>query len=176
MPRPLEGFLDAVGRAAEAVVRPVLDFLGDVFPGPDFVGWTVFGGIVVGAALAFAALLSKRRGVGLAEAVRSWAERGIEDPGGVEARAVEAERRGDHAAAVRLRFRAGLLRLDRAGAIEWRESITSREVSRAVRSPAFDGVAAAFDQIVYGKRPADAADSEGARRGWQEVLAGMKTS
>ena len=54
--------------------------------------------------------------------------------------------------ALRLRFRAGLLRLDRRGAIYFRPSISTREVQRALRSKEFDGLAATFDDVVHGGR------------------------
>src|SRR5262249_61242968 len=59
-----------------------------------------------------------------------------QDPGRLEREADAAEHRGDLDAAVRLRFRAGLLRLDRAGAISYRPSITSGQVARRLRPPA----------------------------------------
>jgi hypothetical protein len=86
-------------------------------------------------------------------------------------RAVEAERRGDFEAALRLRFRAGLVRLGRAELIALRPSITSAEVSRALRVPAFDRLAADFDEVVYGRRPPRRDDVETARREWPQVLA-----
>ena len=60
------------------------------------------------------------------------------DPKTLERQADAAEASGDLEAALRLRFRAGLLRLDRRGAIEFRPSISTHEVRRAVRSEDFD--------------------------------------
>jgi hypothetical protein len=71
---------------------------------------------------------------------------------------------------VRLRFRAGLLRLDRRHVIEYRQSLTTGEVARAVRSRAFTEVGERFDAIAYGGRRAERQDAEHARRGWAEVL------
>ena len=51
-------------------------------------------------------------------------------PRALERRAAEAEAAGDLEAALRLRFRAGLLRLDARGAIDYRPSISTREVRR----------------------------------------------
>ena len=93
-----------------------------------------------------------------------------ETPAALERRAEEAERRGDHEAALRLRFRAGLLRLDARGAIAFRPSLPTGEVAQALRSDAFDRLAADFDDVVYGGREADADDVATARREWERVL------
>ena len=78
---------------------------------------------------------------------------------------MRAEREADYERAVRLRFRAGLLRLD----IE--PSTTSGAAARTLRSPTFDALAARFDAIAYGHRPAGADDAAAAREGWRAVLA-----
>jgi hypothetical protein len=72
---------------------------------------------------------------------------------------------------VRLRFRAGLLRLDRRHVIVYRPSLTTGEVARAIKAPAFAEVGARFDEIAYGGRAAERADAEAARQGWRDVLA-----
>ena len=48
---------------------------------------------------------------------------------------MEAERRGEHELALRLRFRAGLLRLDERGAIELRPSLPTGEVVARAAAP-----------------------------------------
>ena len=73
--------------------------------------------------------------------------------------------------ALRLRFRAGLLRLDARGAIEYRPSISTREVRRKLRSEDFDALAVTFDDVVYGGRPpADATSRRRARAGPRQVV------
>jgi hypothetical protein len=91
-------------------------------------------------------------------------------PQSLERAADRAEREGDLEAALRLRFRAGLLRLDARHAIAFRPSISTREVSRALKSPEFDRLAALFDGVVYGGREASAADLAASREGWDAVL------
>ena len=77
-----------------------------------------------------------------------------EDPRALDRRADAAEAAGDLEAALRLRFRAGLLRLDARGAIEFRPSISTYEVRRTLHSDDFDALAATFDDVVYGGRAA----------------------
>ena len=71
---------------------------------------------------------------------------------------------------MRLRFRAGLLRLDARELIEYRPSLTTGEVADAVGSPAFERVGADFDAIAYGGRPAGEQDEAASRDGWERVL------
>ena len=71
---------------------------------------------------------------------------------------------------MRLRFRAGLLRLDARELIEYRPSLTTGEVADAVGSPTFERVGADFDAIAYGGRPAGEQDEAASREGWQRVL------
>ena len=87
-----------------------------------------------------------------------------EDPARWSARPTRPRPRGDLEAALRLRFRAGLLRLDARGAIEFRPSISTHEVRRALRSEDFDALAATFDDVVYGGRAAGARGRQGRPR------------
>lgn len=94
-----------------------------------------------------------------------------DDPGALDAAAAEAEARGDLALAVRLRFRAGLLRLDRdARAISYRPSIPTVEVRAELASPTFDGLADTFEGITYGGEDAEPIDTEEAKRDWPRVV------
>ena len=93
-----------------------------------------------------------------------------DDPRALERLAAEAEAAGDLEEALRLRFRAGLLRLDARGAIEYRPSISTREVRRKLRSEDFDALAATFDDVVYGGRAAEGADVSDARERWPAVV------
>ena len=74
-----------------------------------------------------------------------------EDPAVLEREADDAERRGDLERAVRLRFRAGLLRLGDRGAIEYRPSLTTSEVRGLLGS---DFVRSARGHVRRGRRTA----------------------
>jgi hypothetical protein len=77
---------------------------------------------------------------------------------------------GDLEAALRLRFRAGLLRLDARGAIDFRPSISTIEVRRRLHDDDFDALAETFDDVVYGGRPPAADDLAAARERWPRVI------
>ena len=96
----------------------------------------------------------------------------IEDPAELERAADAAERAGQLDVAVRLRFRAGLLRLGDRGAIRYRPSVTTNEVRRVLGSESFDELARTFDEVAYGGRDAEPPDVDAARREWPRVVAG----
>ena len=93
-----------------------------------------------------------------------------EDPDDLERAADAAERDGDLARALRLRFRAGLLRLGDRGAIRYRPSVTTGEVRRTLGSRRFDDLAGTFEAVTYGGRPAERPDVDASRREWPSVL------
>jgi hypothetical protein len=95
-----------------------------------------------------------------------------EDPAELERAADAAERAGQLDVAVRLRFRAGLLRLGNRGAIRYRPSVTTNEVRRVLGSETFDELARTFDAVAYGGRDAGPPDVDAARREWPRVVAG----
>jgi hypothetical protein len=91
-------------------------------------------------------------------------------PDQLERQAAQAERDGDHDLAVRLRFAAGLLRLDAARAIELRPSLTSGDVGRTLRSETYNALATTHDAVAYGGRHAGPDDADTARRDWPDVV------
>ena len=120
-----------------------------------------------------AALLARgsirRRAAAAGRAARTRAP-SRDDPAALEREAERAAAAGEWETAVRLRFRAGLLRLDARELIEYRPSLTTGEVAEAIFSPAFDQVGADFDEIAYGGRPAGEAEEAASREGWERVL------
>jgi hypothetical protein len=169
VPRPFAGALEWLGDR----LQPLADWfedLGRVVPGGPIAVWMVLAALVVVAAAALTSATIRRRAVAI-ERARAAALPPAEDPHALEQEADHAERDGDWERAVRLRFRAGLLRLGRRHLIEYRPSLTTGEVARAVGTPAFAEIGERFDAIAYGGRPAAREDAEHARRGWAEVLA-----
>ena len=166
VPRPFRGLLDFLNR----LVEPIVNSLGNLFGRPD-IGWPLLVVLVVCGLLLVGRLVRGRSWAGLHEDGERAPRR--VDPARLEREADEAERQGDLERAIRLRFRAGLLRLHRARAIELEPSTRSGEVARALRSRDFEDVASSFDAVVYGRRPPRDEDVELSRAGWRRVLAAV---
>lgn len=169
VPRPFRGVLRRLG----GWLRPVTGPLGRLWD--DVAGNAVATGaaaaVVVGlAALVTARLVGRRRAAGVGHERWARTAREGDDPDALEARAAAAERAGDLERAVRLRFRAGLVRLHRAGAIVDRPALTTGQLTRQVTSARLRGLAATFEEVAYGRRPATADDVDAARAGWPRVL------
>jgi len=96
----------------------------------------------------------------------------VENPDELERAADAAERAGRLDEAVRLRFRAGLLRLGDRGAIRYRPSVTTNEVRGVLGSETFEELARTFEAVAYGGQTATGPDVETARREWPRVVAG----
>ena len=170
-PRPFAGFFERLG---ELIVDPIIRFfrsIGDVLPSVGSPAWIALAAAVVIAAVVVALRLSSGRGR------QHFASRRLvgddEDslgPADLERRADDAERRGDLEAALRLRFKAGLARLDDAGVVRLRPGLTNATVSRTLRSRDFDGLANDFDEVAYGGRPATTDDVTAARSTWPSVV------
>jgi hypothetical protein len=166
-PRPLRGPLRWVGDRVNSAFSPIGRVLGSI---PGWV-WIVAIAVVL-AAVVWAVLRARRRRVPAAAAAKParGTPDGAEDPRALERAADEAERDGDLARALRLRFRAGLLRLGDRGAIRYRPSVTTGEVRRTLGSQRFDDLAGTFEAVTYGGKPADRPDIDAARREWPHVL------
>jgi hypothetical protein len=166
-PRPLRGVLDWIGDR----LRPVVEWIGRVLG--HVPGW-VWLGLAFAAVLAIVARVvvgGNRRRVTTAGSRDGKAARDRpEDPAALERAADEAERAGNLERALRLRFRAGLLRLGARGAIRYRPSVTTGEVRRALGSETFDELAGTFEAVAYGGQPAAPPDIDAARREWPHVL------
>ena len=71
---------------------------------------------------------------------------------------------------MRLRFRAGLIRLGRADRLPLRNSLTSGQAADLLHLDDFDSLARDFDEVVYGRRPPGLDDVARAREEWARVL------
>jgi hypothetical protein len=172
-PRPFRGVLESVSRRLHPVQDALVGawrWLAARLPGGERSLWGILGAAAVLIAAVVSARIARRRARAQASPPRDRSGARAADPGALERAAEEAERAGDLRAAVRLRFQAGLLRLDRARVIEWHPSLTSADIRRRLGSPTFARLARSFDEIVYGGRDPRAEDVAGARRGWAELI------
>jgi hypothetical protein len=131
----------------------------------------IVGVVVIAAAILITANLGRRRARSVEARLRTEFERsrGL-DPAELEARASEAEGAGDLATAFRLLFRAALVRLDRAGLIDLQPGTTSGSLVETLGSDRFAAIAARFDAVVYGDRPAEPSDLTSVREVVPELL------
>lgn len=169
LPDPIRRAFEWIGEKLEPVGR-WFNRLASHVPGRRATLWLILAGAVLVLALVVAGRVAARRGP-----VARRRDAGGRDPGGarptgLESEAAEAEASGDLERAIRLRFRAGLLRLDEADLIEFRPSITSREIRASLRSETFERLTAMFDEVVYGRRDPDPSDATAARDAWDVVL------
>jgi len=173
-PRPLRGPLNWLGDRLKSVTHGI----GNVFSHIPSAFGLVIALVVVFTAIGFIIrTVGERRGRVEAGAGRAHFDGDAgEDPAALEREADAAERAGELDRAVRLRFRAGLLRLGERGAIRYRPSVTTNEVRRVLGSATFDELARTFEAIAYGGRDAGAPDVDAARREWPQVVAGAARS
>jgi len=177
-PRPLAGVLHAVGHALDIVLGPVGRWLGRSLFGPIGHGFTsVFGGwatavgivLALGAGIVLAMVLVRRRSRLAAHRAPESSAVPPLDPADLEEQAERRASVGDFASALRLRFEAGLLRLEVAGLLADHGVRTDSQVSAAIGSPTFELLARRHEAVAYGGDPARAPDVEQARTGWPRV-------
>ncbi len=175
IPRPLHGFLHAVGKLWHPIGQRIDDTFNSIagsLPGGRAALWTIIAVIVL-LAIATLTASSTRRAlheagdVSLPHGTRASAE-------ALEREATEAERAGRWQDAVRLRFQAGLMRLSERELIDSAASTPNAHLRRALRSEHFDHLARRFDEIVYGGDEAREQDAQDARREWPLLLGGRR--
>jgi Domain of unknown function (DUF4129) len=152
------GFLEFVSNVAELV------------GGPLVLGLLLFGLVVLAAVLITRNLGHRRAREIETRILREHLLARGADPADLEREAEKAALESDFATALRLTFRAGLLRLDERGRIRYWPGLTSAEVSELLASPEFESLARRFDEVVYGHRTATAGDFANARQGWDNLL------
>ena len=169
VPRPLRGVLRWLGDA----LRPIGEPLGRAWDRLTANAWAMgaLAVTVVLIATAVSARAARRRtAAGVARGRGVWRAGRAVDPDELERAAAAAEAAGDLATALRLRFRAGVVRLDRAGVVSDRPALTAGELTRHLPSPGLRILADAFEEVAYGGRPATPGDVDEARTGWPRVL------
>jgi hypothetical protein len=166
-PRPFRGPLRWIGDR----LSPVGHLLKDAFDAVPGIAWLALG---ITAFLLLVAWILRRRGrtprrvAGAADA--HTGNTAAEDPAVLEREADAAAAAGDLERAIRLRFRAGLLRLGARHTIEYRPSLTTSEVRVLLGNATFDQLARTFEEVAYGGAPASAPDVETARTAWPKVI------
>jgi hypothetical protein len=183
-PRPLAGLFHALGRALNAAFgRParwlyhhLLLHIGHGFTS-TFGGWwiIVLGvlAVALGIAVGVQVVGRRTRVTARLSSTGSMVTDSV-DPAALERSAAEAESSGDHETAVRLRFRAGLLRLQRGGVIAHPEAETDRQLAVVLHSPTFDTLSGRHERIVYAGDHATSTDAAEARTGWPQVLSEVR--
>ena len=168
-PRPLRKQLNWIGDRLHGIV----DWFGRVFSHVPALLLLLAALAVLVAAITYVVtkIRARRGGATVRGGARGIAGEDSEDPDELERAADAAERAGQLDVALRLRFRAGLLRLGDRGAIRYRPSLTTNEVRHALGSESFDDLARTFEAVAYGGRDAAPPDLDAARRAWPHVVA-----
>jgi hypothetical protein len=170
VPRPFTGVLRTLGRWLEPVLSPLGDLGARI--ADSLVAQLAMVAVVFATAVVRSVRLVGRRSP---RSITRLGTAGMDanglDPEELEREATAAERSGELDRAVRLRFVAGVLRLDQNGVIAYRSSLTTGQLRAQLALGSFAELAAAFDEIAYGGRPADEADVRVAKAGWPRVLA-----
>jgi hypothetical protein len=162
-PRPFRKPLQRIGDW-------INDAISSVTFGNSPIGWFVFALLVAALVGVAAVLLSRNRLKGSAGHKGEQDLETGENPAELEHRADRAEKAGDYSLAVRLRYRAGVLRLGDRKAIDYRPSLTVHQVSDQLHSERYDELATRFEGIAYGEQEATQQDSADAAADWREVV------
>ncbi len=169
LPRPLKGLIEWIADALSPLTGALETVWGNV------VSRVLFVAALLGSGALFLTVLARRRLRPPVETLGSARGAGGEallrlDPAELDRLATEAGRAGAYDREIRLRFVAGLLRLERAGRIRAAAVSPSLTLRGEVADPTFDQLAASFDEVAYGDRPATEADAATARAGWAALV------
>jgi hypothetical protein len=171
---PFAGVLRFIGRVTEDALSPVVKVVEAPFRylaryigrgGALVVGLAVFAAII---AFVVVLMVRRRARIGAERAVAVEAAR-PGDPAQLERLAEEAEGAGDLGTAVRLRFEAGLARLERRGLVAARATRTSGDLAEELGSPSFERLAADLEAIVYAEHAPVPEQVAASRQLWPRV-------
>jgi hypothetical protein len=179
-PGPFAGLFRRLGDLLDPVLGPIGRFFSRVFETiarwwAEPLGQAIFVILVIGIAVAISTLVIRRRTAVSFGGSGRGRQRAEDDPAALEREADRAEADGHFAEAVRLRFRAGVVRLQRDGVVRRGRSTPTRAIGRQLHIDEFDRLGQTFDAVAYGGRPASAQDAADARRDWERVLAAAGT-
>jgi hypothetical protein len=171
LPHPFAGVLRTLGRWLRPVGHPLVKAYGAVVGNTGWRWAAVAIAAVLGAAGATYVVRRRSRTTPSPLPMQRQEEDVVTR---LEAEADQAERDGEWALAYRLRFRAGLCRLEGRGLPRPTDTMTSRQLVAAVGSSEFAVLADELQQIVYAGRPASPDLIEDARVRWAAVLGAGK--
>lgn len=169
--QPEQGFWERIWQQAIFNFLQWLTRVASNFPGGSVVFYGLLLLIVAGFATWAGLNLGRRRNRQVE--ARELFDRTVArrtDPTELEWQAEAAAGTGQFGEAIRFRFLAGLLRLDRAGAITYAPGLTNYEVAMAVGHELFYQLMDVFDNVVYGSGEATRADYELATTNWRRLL------
>jgi hypothetical protein len=170
VPKPFRSVLRWIGDRLADLWAPIANALAPIF-GEGLVPWVVLGGFGLLVALFARRMVANRsRAAVLRAATGSSLVDLRADPVALDRSADEAADVGDFATAIRLRHEAGLLRLVRDGRLDLRPETTARQAAAQVEDPAMDRLTSTFEAVVYGDRPASAADHDAVVADWHALL------
>lgn len=175
----------AYARSEPGVLERLFDWLSGLFdftpPSPELGGPQVGGfeflrtGLIIVAVLLLVAwatsFVIRQRSAIRATERSMFGSTGRTSIAELERLASAAAQRGAYGDSLRLRFEAGLARLERKGTLSHPETRSSGEVAETLHLPEFDQVAETFDAVVYGGREAGAADATFAAQTWPAIVA-----
>jgi hypothetical protein len=172
-PGPLIRPFAWVGEQATRIFNPIGRFFVRVF-GPiigALFAQPIFAAVVISGLLALIFVAARRsaarRVVNFDSAKQAEAGPTV-DPVDLERDALAASTSGDHKLAIRLRFRAGLMRLRASGRLPANE-VTNGDARMRLGEPDFDELADHFDEIVYGGRAATKEDTSESEARWPRL-------
>ncbi len=179
-PRPLAGVLHAIGHFVDDVFGPVYRWIdAHIFHAVSagfvniFGGWAGYAamGLAVISGVVIALLLVRRRTrIAARTDIVPTSVDGV-GPAELEAEADRLAAAGDFGGALRLRFEAGLLRLEAAALVSNARVHTGAQVAAHLGSPTFDELERRHEAVAYAASPASEVDVTHARDGWPRVVA-----
>jgi hypothetical protein len=167
-PAPFRGVFRWLGDRLAPVLDPVQRFFARLFENTAAQVTLVI--IVVLVVVVISRLAIRRRAATALGDGGRRARRGRDDPAALEREAERAEADGDFEHAIRLRFRAGVLRLQLAGRVQRGDTTATRAIGRQLNSHLFDAIGDTFDAVAYGGNPATERDARSTRESWTRVL------
>jgi hypothetical protein len=173
-PQPFKQPLTWLGEQLRKLFEPLGDFLSRTVGRGGPIGWLLFAALVIGAVALIARAISRRvasRRESTTSEVR-LSKRIAE----LEREAAAAAAAGRWAEAIRLRFRAGLLRIEDRGRVLGVEQRPNADVVRRATIDPLSPLADMHDRITYGEHPAAAADDAASKAGWDDVQGELQRS